>query len=96
MFTRLHIYTFTCVGEYILHVNFIENSVLCAQIIGKVVLVEHVLFEAVRRFIEIFLADAADEAAALHVGAHLFNLIAKLSERIDDQTCEHTRTDVYE
>ena len=61
----------------------------CAQVIGEVVLVQHMLLEAVWRLIEIFLADTAYEATTLHVGAHLLDLVTQLAERVNDQTCGH-------
>ena len=47
------------------------------------------LLEALWRLIEVFLADTANEATTLHVGANLFDLVTQLAERVNDQTCEH-------
>lgn len=52
----------------------------------------HVRVETVRHFVEVVLADAADETVGLHVLLDAFQLVTQLSERVDDQTFEHNIT----
>lgn len=59
-----------------------------SHVVGQVVLLLHVSVKAVRYFVEVVLADTADETVGLHVLLHAFQLISQFTERVNDQTCD--------
>ena len=62
----------------------IEHS----HVVGQVVFLANVDIKTVWNRVEVVAGHPADEAVALHVLFDALQLITKLTERVDDQTCD--------